>query len=616
MGRRLGLLVGINHYQDTSFLPLQYAESDASMFAQWLTNARGGNWSSSDIQLVIGSQATKETVESFAAQLCLNVAEAGDLLLFYFAGHAFIDESSGEGYLACAGSSYRSAASGIHLQGLISNILALSRVTEVVFILDCFQTGLVWDRLRSTPFDFAPFVGNALAQGLQQAPGRILYCSCRGNRLAAETGERSVGSFLYRTIIGLSGPALDAATGQTTLQRLHAYLAASLPSQHQPQVFGQAPYPLSLAGELYTPEYATPDAQFTPSTLSPTRRPKLTTPLSPSASNAGQVTFQGVGESGTLAQASLAVAAATDQFATASANSGPISISQVEQNYQQQCQKLTEQARQLVALQNFPEALSIVDQVLHMAPTFPEALTLKAQVLGATGRPQEALPVVEQLLSIEPSNALAWSLRAALLTNTHNLPEALQSIERALALQPGNIEAQTMRATIQAGMAAGSAEWSARAWQSPYGAYSRQARVQGSAASFFIYAGLQIFALIIGIAGAALPVFQPSLPIIASFSLESLGLALLCVLAARGAYLYGIGRVIWTLLLCLMTAGILGGIYKFGYARLVAKMQAFPPLIVPVLFLAFWLVAAAALPLLLSIGGFIIGLARGVRRNR
>ena len=97
--------------------------------------------------------------------------------------------------------------------------------------------------------------------------------------------------------------------------------------------------------------------------------------------------------------------------------------------------------------------------------------------------------------------------------------------------------------------------------------------------------------------------------------LESLGLSLLCILAARGAFLYGAGRLLFTILLCLLSAGTLGGIYKFGYSTLIHKLIANPPMIVPVLFLAFWLIAAALMPLLTGVGGFISGLALGVRRT-
>src|SRR6266566_8544176 len=47
MGRRLGIIVGANSYQDPAFRPLQYAENDTRALAQWLVNTKGGNWAPS-----------------------------------------------------------------------------------------------------------------------------------------------------------------------------------------------------------------------------------------------------------------------------------------------------------------------------------------------------------------------------------------------------------------------------------------------------------------------------------------------------------------------------------------------------------------------------------------
>ncbi len=107
MGRRLGLIIGVNNYQDTTFQPLQYAENDARAFAQWLVNVKGGAWSPGDVQLVQGSHATKELMESLIAQMCLTLAEPEDVVLLYFAGHAFLDERNGDGYLALSNTQYR-----------------------------------------------------------------------------------------------------------------------------------------------------------------------------------------------------------------------------------------------------------------------------------------------------------------------------------------------------------------------------------------------------------------------------------------------------------------------------------------------------------------------------
>src|SRR2546423_7190024 len=102
MGRRLGIIVGANSYLDSAFKPLQYAETDARALAQWLVNTKGGNWVPSDVQMVQGTYATRELVESMITQVCVNMAEPGDVVLVYFGGHAFVDERSGEGYLAFA----------------------------------------------------------------------------------------------------------------------------------------------------------------------------------------------------------------------------------------------------------------------------------------------------------------------------------------------------------------------------------------------------------------------------------------------------------------------------------------------------------------------------------
>ena len=615
MGRRLGLLIGINHYQDSAFRPLHYAETDASMFARWLENARGGKWSPSDIYTLTGRQVTTEQVESLLAQLCLNAAEPDDLVLIYFAGHAFIDEISGDGLLACNNTSYRQPATALHLPSLIPQVLVPSRAAQVLVLLDCFQTGAAWNAQRLTPFDFRPIVGQSSMMALQQAQGRILYCSCRGNELTSESGEQGLGSFMYRTIVALSGPAVDASTGQATLQQLHVYLSSSLAVQHKPQVFGQSAIPIVLAGELPSYVGVSAPARATASSLS-----------APSARSAGQVTFQGVGESGPLLEPVSPRSAATGQLSTST--SGPISISQVEQNYQQQCIKLMQQARQLVAMQNFLEALQLIEQVLHMAPTFGDALTLKAQILGSSGRLQEAIAVNEQLLQIEPANALAWSMYAALLNNTSRLQEALTAIDRSLALQPDNQEARNMRQAILSGLPAqtsnqSSAPYAGR-WQ-PTG-FPGSSGFSGSpgtalpatresAASFFIGAALQILAFILGLLGAAIPVLKPSLPLIIGLILQSFGLAALCVLAARGSFRYGISRMPITFLLCVAAAGILVGLYKFEYQTLLNKITALPPLIVPVIFLGAWLIAAAVLPLLAGIGGLIGGIVAGVRRR-
>jgi len=424
-----------------------------------------------------------------------------------------------------------------------------------------------------------------------------MYCACRGNDMAPEVGEKGLGAALYRAIVGLSGPVKDPVTRQITLQQLYSYTSGKASPQHQPQIFGQEARPIVLVGEL--PAFS----PVVPSFVS----------ARTSASSTGQFTFQGVGESGPLVEEPVRYAgvATTDQLSPSTNPSSQLSLSVLELNRQQQSMKLVLQARQAIAIQNISEALGLVEQVLQMNPTYVDALTLKGQVLGSTGRFQEALATVEQLLQIDPNNSLAWSLQAALLMNTGRSMEASSAIERSLALNPQNPEAQAIRESIQASLTRPSDS----TWQSPASTI-QTTPTRENAKSFLLSAALQIFALLLGSAGAALLVLQPHVPIIAGFVLESLGLSLLCTLAARGAFRYGALRFCFTILLCLISAGALAAVYKLGYSRLIAKIVLFPPLIVPVLFLVFWLIAAAVLPLLLATGGFIGGALLGVRKKQ
>src|SRR5581483_1549094 len=239
MSRQQGLIIGINHYQDPTFRPLQFAENDARALAQWLVNGKGGKWSPPDVQLVQGQHATRELMESLLTQICLNTAQPGDLALIYFAGHAFVDERSGEGYLALSNTNYQNAATGLHLHSFVNYIMARSRATHILCILDCFQTGPVWDMRRTSLYDPRPLFTPALQNTLQQQQNRLFLCTCRGNERAPEVGEQGLGLFTHRMIVGLCGPANDPATGDVMLSKLHSYLQSTLGEQHRPQLLGQ-----------------------------------------------------------------------------------------------------------------------------------------------------------------------------------------------------------------------------------------------------------------------------------------------------------------------------------------------------------------------------------------
>ncbi len=599
MGRRLALVIGVNQYQDAAFRPLQYAETDAKALAQWLVNERGGRWQPADVQLVMGAHATRELVETLIVQTCVNVAGPGDLVLIYFAGHAFLDERTGDGYLALANTRYQQAASGLHLLSLASKAMGQSRAANILMMLDCFQTGQIWSVRRQSPYDSRPLLGPTLLNALQQNSGRLVLCSCRGNETAPETGEKKLGVLAYQMIMGLCGPAADPDTGQITLQRLHAFLFNALGQQQRPQLFGQEQGHVVLVGHTASlPIITSPSSQK--QHAQPANAFSTAASIAPGASTGNP--FK---PAAPTASASLLTQTGPRATVTASPP-GQMSPSSIEK----QCEGLLQQARALLQMQNPAHAMQLIEQALQIAPDYLNALILKGQLLGTVGRFQEAMATVEQAMRIDAHNALLWSMYAALLTNVGRYQEALSAIERSLELDSSNPETYAIKTSIMGHIAT-----------VEHLSGKQQALVperRGGPLSFFIALGLSVLGLLTGIVGAAIPILLPGLPIAIAILLESIGLALLCVNAARGSYLYGFTRLLLTTLFSMLSLGVLAALYllKSIYGKIIVAIQDHPPLLVPFLFLAAWLIVAAMLPFLLSIGGFITGLIRGARRKR
>ncbi len=595
MGKRLGLIIGVNNYQDPTFRSLQFAETDARALTQWLIHPRGGQWNPPDVQTVLGAEATRERVEAQLSQLCLQMATPADLILVYFAGYAFVDQVNGEGYLACSNTRYQQNASGLHLLSLVSQIMARSSAAQILCILDCCQAGSVWNMRRTSPFDFKPLLGPTLQSGLQQLQGRLLYCVCRGTETIPESSEKNLGSFMYSLVMGVGGPAIDPTNGQITLQRLHVFLADHLNEQHQPQVFGQEARPLVLVGEL------------------PTFQTGALTNAKPPATGGLLSRQQGIAPTasgiGTLAQ----MAPAASGISAPLPNPPRPAQVTLEQNRMQQCQQMLAQARQLIQMQEMQQAYQLVETVLQINGTLAEALILKSQILGAIGQFDEALVGVKQVVQLEPNNALGWSMAAALLANLGQLPDAMSAADRSLSLDPSNSETIAIKEMIREKLVGEQHDTGKRSRlvdpaQAP----------RDSLGSFFGGLGIQLLGLLLGVAGSFLLLLKPGIPVLVGFLLESIGLSLLLVNAWRGPYLYGVKRLLITLLFSLIAVAIAAGLYlvKPAYNFLLNHILAAFNLLIPLTLLALWLAAAAILPLLVSIAATITGLIVHTRRKR
>jgi tetratricopeptide (TPR) repeat protein len=277
--------------------------------------------------------------------------------------------------------------------------------------------------------------------------------------------------------------------------------------------------------------------------------------------------------------------------------------------------------------QNYKEAFDLVEQVLRIVPDDITALTLKGQLLGTAGRFAEAMAIVEQILQNDSENALAWSMRAVLLSNMGQQQAALSAIERSLEIDASNPESYSIKTHIMENIATqqthrGEHTTGVVPQQVPSRA-NLMATETGSLATkdnpraFFMETGLQILGFILGVAGAASTYFlrETAIPFL-NLAIACLGLATMCVIATRGAFRYGFSRLVPTVLLTVLSAALLGGIFVvLRLTGIVANIQAQTQITAQAAivrlfafgFIGVWLAAAAILPLLGAIIGLIAG---------
>lgn len=595
--RHLGLIVGVNQYQDRTFCPLQFAENDARALAQWLVNNQGGKWSPPDVQLVQGQHATRELIESLITQICIQKAEEGDSILLYFAGHTFIDERSGEGYLAFTNSQYQDPTTCLSLLSLAQHVLTRSRAAQILCIFDCFQTGQMWSMRRTSPYDSKPLLGTSVLNILQTQANRLFMCSCRGNDRVGESGERGIGQFIHSMVLGLCGPAIDQATGTVTLTKLHAYLFSSLDEQHRPQLFGQQQTPFMLVGNLpdnTPPQMQSSDAHTTGSPLPP---------AAPGPATSGLLKKN-------IPNAAMGAAVASSTPAPAGVDNAQAAA------LEQQHQQMIAQAQKLFDAKNYGESFNLTEQVLQSSPNNLSALILKGQLLGTAARYPEAQSTIEHILQLDPNNAMGWSMRAVVLSNLGQFQLALEAIERSLELDPQNPETYAIKNNIM-----GSLAMSQSQAQNIPASQLRPAASKSDDApkkfmpAFLIGSGLSILGIVLGVIGIALLAFVQSIPYI-GLLFSSIGLAILCVSAARGAFRNGIAVLLEVTIFSVIIAALLGGVYTRERVALFNQLSIRPSLFQPLIFLAAWLIAAAAIPLILALLGFLIGFPFRLRHRQ
>ncbi len=239
MEHRYAVIVGIDYYNDAAhFISLPFAQADARALYELLIDPERGGWQPEDVICLTGEEATRDEIESQLRELCLVRARPDDLVLLYFAGYAFLDAATGDGYLSLSNTRAERPVTGLHLPTLVDHYLYDSKAANILTLLDIASTGPGWQSQKNAA-DASILFGLSLLD-LPRTRGRVILASQRTGEVSQQQMEQGHGTFMSHLLDALEGEAANPRTGRITLGTLYDYLdeTMSFDMPQYPQKFG------------------------------------------------------------------------------------------------------------------------------------------------------------------------------------------------------------------------------------------------------------------------------------------------------------------------------------------------------------------------------------------
>jgi len=145
----------------------------------------------------------------------------------------------------------------------------------------------------------------------------------------------------------------------------------------------------------------------------------------------------------------------------ASSKDAYIVLQQLNKKEKKNKHLLVLESRYAAQLQQYDEALALLDQVLEMDPSLYEVLVIKSRILSAQGKHKEATLLIKQVLEEYPDNNALRLQYARMLVEQHNLEAAIEQYsilhkkmpddgEITLSLALLNIETKRLDEAVEA----------------------------------------------------------------------------------------------------------------------------------------------------------------------
>jgi len=238
---RYALIVGIEYYNDAGhFIPLPFAQADARALYELLIDPERGGWLPEHVVYLEGKAVTRDELESQLRDILLVRAQPEDLVLFYFAGHAFLDPATLDGYLALHTTEVARPVTGLHIPTFVDHYLYDSKAGNILTLFDIEYAGSAWQQRAKHEVGLASQLFGQSLLNLPRSYGRVILTTHRSTQMSQGQMEQGRGVFMGHLLEGLEGAAANPRTGRITLGTLYDYLDERMAREQQqyPQKFG------------------------------------------------------------------------------------------------------------------------------------------------------------------------------------------------------------------------------------------------------------------------------------------------------------------------------------------------------------------------------------------
>jgi len=222
-GKTRAIIVGISRYQFID--SLQFADTDAKVFADYLLSNRFWNINKEDITLLVNDKAKYGDLTVHLQRVAMQ-CKPGDNLLFYFSGHGDVETNTlfNRGFLL-AYDTYSSnyMANGLRVDDLKDLFVTLlTNNVRVIVVTDACRSGKLAGGMKGAEFTAASI--SAMWKNeikiLSTQPGQLSYEDKKwGN---------GRGVFSYYLIKGLNGEADTNKDSSITLSELEMYVGSNV----------------------------------------------------------------------------------------------------------------------------------------------------------------------------------------------------------------------------------------------------------------------------------------------------------------------------------------------------------------------------------------------------